>query len=1024
MKHFTGERRRARELAVQVLFHLEYSDDDPLEAFRLVSENFEMAESVTDFSKVLALGVCDKKANLDRVISGSSKHWRLDRMARLDRIILRLATYEMMFLKDIPPKVSLDEAVEIGKRFGGEDSSRYINGVLDNIFNSLNGETGDMVQYETERNPDDTKEPESIGKGNMKYNPLELEPRWQTHWEKQGIFKAKEDPKKEKYYLLEMFPYPSGKIHIGHVRNYTIGDVVARYKRMCGKNVLHPMGWDAFGMPAENAAIENNTHPARWTYDNIDAMKTQLKRMGFSYDWDRELATCDPEYYRWEQLVFIEMYEKGLAYRKKTHVNWCEKCQTVLANEQVEDGCCWRHPELEVSIKEMNSWFLKITDYADDMLEYCEKLPGWPDRVMSMQKNWIGKSHGAAIRFPMVGREDAIEVFTTRQDTLYGATFMCLAPEHPMVTGFVQGLPQEKEVQDFVDRTLKMDSITRTADFTAKEGVFTGRHCLNPVTREEIPIFVANFVLFDYGTGAIMAVPTHDQRDFEFAKKYDLKLRVVIKPEGSDLDETNMTEAYVDRGILVNSGPFDGQRNLEALDSIADYLEEKGIGHKTVNYRIRDWGISRQRYWGTPIPMIHCEDCGIVPVKKADLPVVLPLDLELRPNGGSPLPFDPSFTETTCPKCNGKARRETDTMDTFVESSWYFDRYACPDYTEGPLDAERVDYWLPVDQYIGGIEHAILHLLYSRFYTRVLKDLGHIKIKEPFTNLLTQGMVCKATQQCPEHGYLYPKEVVEGRCSRCHAEVTDGNIVKMSKSKKNVVDPQALIDRYGADTVRMFCLFASPPDKDLEWSEKGVDGSYRFLQRVWRLVVDHLEELKNVKAYDGTINLAEPLKSVHRKTHETIKKVTSDVENRFHFNTAISAVMELVNETNHFLNGAGKKDALCWSVIRKSIETTVILLSPVVPHITDELWQMMGHEGFLINVVWPSYNEDALKTEKKLIILQVNGKVRSRIEVPALSSEKELETLALADEKVQRHLKGKPVRRVIVVQKKLVNVVV
>jgi leucyl-tRNA synthetase len=1024
MKHFSGERRRARELAVQVLFHLEYSDDDPLEAFRLVSENFEMAESMTDFSKVLALGVCDQKPDLDRVISGSSKHWRLERMARLDRIILRLATYEMMFLKDIPPRVSLDEAVEIGKRFGGEDSGRYINGVLDNIYNSLNRETGALRHSDTELDFDNANEPESIGKGNMKYNPLELEPRWQTHWEKQGIFKAKEDPEKEKYYLLEMFPYPSGKIHIGHVRNYTIGDVVARYKKMCGKNVLHPMGWDAFGMPAENAAIENNTHPARWTYENIDAMKTQLKRMGFSYDWDRELATCDPEYYRWEQLVFIEMYEKGLAYRKKTHVNWCEKCQTVLANEQVEDGCCWRHPELEVSIKEMNSWFLKITDYAEDMLGYCEKLPGWPDRVMSMQKNWIGKSHGAAIRFPMVGAESAIEVFTTRQDTLYGATFMCLAPEHPMVSEIIEGLPQEKAVLDFVDRTLKMDSITRTADFTAKEGVFTGRHCLNPVTREEIPIFVANFVLFDYGTGAIMAVPTHDQRDFEFAKKYDLKLRVVIKPEDSDLDEKNMTEAYVDRGILVNSGPFDGQRNLEALDSIADYLEKNGIGHKTVNYRIRDWGISRQRYWGAPIPMIHCEECGIIPVKKEDLPVVLPLDLDMRPNGGSPLPFDPSFTETTCPKCNRKARRETDTMDTFVESSWYFDRYACPDYQEGPLDAERVDYWLPVDQYIGGIEHAILHLLYSRFYTRVLKDLGHIKIKEPFTNLLTQGMVCKATQQCPEHGYLYPMEVVEGRCSRCHEDVTDGNIVKMSKSKKNVVDPQELIDRYGADTVRMFCLFASPPDKDLEWSEKGVDGSYRFLQRVWRLVVEHLEELKKVNAYDGKTDLKEPIKSVHRKTHETIKKVTSDVENRFHFNTAISAVMELVNETNHFLNGDGKKDATCWSVIRKSIETTVILLSPVVPHITDELWQMMGHEGFLLNVAWPTYDEDALKTEKKLIILQVNGKVRSRIEVPASSSEKELEALALADEKVQRHLKGKPVKRIIVVQKKLVNVVI
>ena len=1024
MKHFTGERRRARELAVQVLFHLEYSDDDPLTAFRLITENFETAESLADFTKALIRGVCDKKSDLDRVISRSSKHWRLERMARLDRSILRLATYEMMFLKDIPPRVSIDEALEIGKKFGGEDSSRYINGVLDNIFNTLDALAAEETSRGAEHNVNEKTEPESIGKGDMKYNPLELEPRWQRHWEKTGVFKATEDPSKEKYYLLEMFPYPSGKIHIGHVRNYTIGDVVARYKKMCGKNVLHPMGWDAFGMPAENAAIENNTHPARWTYENIAAMKTQLKRMGFSYDWDRELATCDPDYYRWEQLVFLEMYEKGLAYRKKTHVNWCEKCQTVLANEQVEDGCCWRHPEQEVSIKEMNSWFLKITDYADDMLDYCEKLPGWPERVMSMQKNWIGKSHGAAIRFPMVGSGDAIEVFTTRQDTLYGATFMCLAPEHPMVKDIIKGLPQENEVLDFVNRTLKMDTFMRTADFTAKEGVFTGRHCLNPVTREEIPIFVANFVLFDYGTGAIMAVPTHDQRDFEFARKYGLKLRVVIKPEDSDLNEDQMTQAYVDQGILVNSGPFNGQKNLEALDNIADYLEKQGIGHKTVNYRIRDWGISRQRYWGAPIPMIHCDTCGIVPVKKEDLPVVLPLDLDMRSNGGSPLPFEPSFYETTCPKCNGPAKRETDTMDTFVESSWYFDRYACPDYQDGPLDAKRVDYWMPVDQYIGGIEHAILHLLYSRFYTRVLKDLGHIKIKEPFTNLLTQGMVCKATQACPEHGYLYPKEAVDGRCTRCGLEVTDGNIVKMSKSKKNVVDPQELIDRYGADTVRMFCLFASPPDKDLEWSEQGVEGSHRFLQRVWRLVLDHLEDLKKVSVHDGKTELEEPLKSVHRKTHETIKKVTSDIENRFHFNTAISAVMELVNETNQFLNNDEKKDVTAWSVVRKSIETTIILLSPVVPHITEELWRMMGYEGLLLEVPWPDYDEDALKTETRLIILQVNGKVRSRIEISVSSSEKEIEALALADEKVQRHVKGKPVKRVIVVQKKLVNVVV
>ncbi|RLC19954.1 MAG: leucine--tRNA ligase, partial [Deltaproteobacteria bacterium] len=739
----------------------------------------------------------------------------------------------------------------------------------------------------------------------MKYNPREIEARWQAFWEKENLFRAVEDPSREKYYLLEMFPYPSGKIHMGHVRNYTIGDVVARYKRMCGLNVLHPMGWDAFGMPAENAAIENNTHPAAWTYNNIAAMKRQLKRMGFSYDWEREFATCDPEYYRWEQLVFLRMYEKGLAYKKRTHVNWCDKCQSVLANEQVENGCCWRHTDQEVTIKEMDSWFLKITDYAEEILEYCGKLPGWPDRVLTMQRNWIGKSFGAIIRFPMVGSDEVVEVFTTRQDTVFGATFMCFAPEHPMIRDMVKGLPQEDEVLRFVERTLKVDTYMRTADFTAKEGVFTGRYCLNPVTDEKIPIFVANFVLADYGTGAIMAVPTHDQRDFEFAKKYDLPLRVVIKPPDRDLDEETMTEAYVEEGILVNSGPFNGERNLAALDRIAEYLESRGLGHKTVNYRLRDWGISRQRYWGAPIPIIYCEKCGTVPVPEKDLPVVLPTDLDMRPNGGSPLPFEPSFYETECPVCGGKARRETDTMDTFVESSWYFDRYASPSYGEGPLEAEKVDYWMPVDQYIGGIEHAILHLLYSRFYTRVLRDFGYLKVSEPFTNLLTQGMVCKETEACPEHGYLYPTEVKDGRCVHCGAEVVIGNTVKMSKSKKNVVDPQELIDRYGADTVRMFCLFASPPEKDLEWSDQGVEGSYRFLHRLWRLVSDHLDEITGVPAYDGKAPLSDAVKGVYRKTHQTIRKVTADIENRFHFNTAISAVMELVNEINQFLNAAG-----------------------------------------------------------------------------------------------------------------------
>jgi leucyl-tRNA synthetase len=754
-------------------------------------------------------------------------------------------------------------------------------------------------------------------------------------------------------------------------------------------------------------------------------MRSQLKRMGFSYDWDREFATCNPEYYRWEQLFFLKMYEKGLAYKKRTHVNWCDRCQTVLAKEQVENGCCWRHTDQEVVLKEMDSWFLKITAYADEILEYCEKLPGWPERVLAMQRNWIGKSHGAIIRFPLVGSEEVIEVYTTRQDTLFGATFMCFAPEHPMLKTLVKGLPQEKEVNAFIDRTLKVDSFIRTADFTVKEGVFTGRYCLNPVTEEEIPIYVANFVLFDYGTGAIMAVPTHDQRDFEFAKKYDLRLRVVIKPEqDSNLTEETMTEAYEEPGILVNSGPFNGQRNLDALDSIAEYLESKGMGHKTANFRLRDWNISRQRYWGAPIPMITCDKCGMVPVPEKDLPVLLPLDLEMRPQGGSPLPFEASFYEVACPACGGKGKRDTDTMDTFVESSWYFDRYTCPDYDEGPLDSNQVDYWMPVDQYIGGIEHAILHLLYSRFYTRVLRDFGYLKVAEPFTNLLTQGMVCKETQECPKHGYVFPDEVKDDRCIRCDSEVMTGNTVKMSKSKRNVVDPEQLINRYGADTVRMFCLFASPPERDLEWNDQGVEGSFRFLNRVWRLLEENLKEISQADVYAGEETLSGPMKGLHRKTHQTIKKVTNDVEDRFHFNTAISAVMELVNEINKCLSSAEVEGKLPWSVVREAVEMVVLLLSPVVPHMTEEMWRMLGHDESLLEVSWPSYRTDALEVEKRLIILQVNGKVRSRIEVPASLGDKEVEKEALKNERIQSFIGDKTVKRVIVVPNKLVNVVI
>jgi leucyl-tRNA synthetase len=994
---------------------MEYSPGEPEAAFQLVCDSFDSPSSIRPFSKRLVLGVWEKRVDLDQTIRGSSENWRLERMSRLDRNILRLGLFELLYMKDIPPKVTIDEAVELAKQYGAEESGAFINGILDRIYSDLR-----------KKGRSDLSGPSGeIGGQSLssKYNPHEIEKKWQAYWEKEGLFKVVEDPAKEKYYLMEMFPYPSGKIHMGHARNYTIGDVVARYKRMCGKNVLHPMGWDAFGLPAENAALENDTHPAQWTYANIENMRSQLKRMGFSYDWDRELATCDPAYYRWEQLVFLRMYAQGLAYKKKTYVNWCDNCQTVLAKEQVENGCCWRHPDQEVTVKEMDSWFFRITKYAEELLDYCDKLPGWPERVLTMQRNWIGKSYGCIIRFPVAEDDEVIEVYTTRQDTLFGATFLCFAPEHPRLRQLVKGRPQEKEVLAFIARTLKMDSYIRTADFTVKEGVFTGRYCINPMTEEKIPIYVANFVLFDYGTGAVMAVPTHDQRDFEFAKKYDLNLRVVIKPFDQDLNEDTMTEAYLEEGVLVHSGPFDGQRSVDALDGIAEYLKSKGLGYKTLNFRLKDWNISRQRYWGAPIPMIYCDQCGMVPVPEEDLPVILPTSLEMRPNGGSPLPFEPTFFETECPACQGPARRETDTMDTFVESSWYFARYTSPDYDQGPVDAQRVDYWMPVDQYIGGIEHAILHLLYARFYTRILRDFGYLRVNEPFANLLTQGMVCKETQACPTHGYLHPREVTENRCVHCQADVMIGNTLKMSKSKKNVVEPEELIERYGADTVRVFCLFASPPERDLEWSDQGVEGCSRFLKRVWRLVVDHLAGITSLPAYTGNGSLPVEERDLHRKTHATIRKVSADIEGRFHFNTAISAVMELVNEVNRYLNNRSEQAEAGWPVVREAVEATVVLLAPVVPHIAEEMWRLLGGDESLLNVPWPTYREEALQVDRKLIVLQVNGKVRSRIELPTTYSEEEIEAEALKDERVRRFVGDKPIKKVIVVRDKLVNVV-
>ncbi len=856
-----------------------------------------------------------------------------------------------------------------------------------------------------------------------KYNPRKIEEKWQDYWDRNKTFTVFEDTTKEKYYLLEMFPYPSGRIHMGHVRNYTIGDVVARYMKMRGYNVLHPIGWDSFGMPAENAAIEHGIPPAKWTNENIDSMKVQLKRMGFSYDWDREISTCEPDYYRWEQLFFLWMYEKGLAYKKGGSVNWCPTCKTVLANEQVEAGLCWRCGS-EVTEQYFDQWFFRITNYVEELLDYCDKLPGWPERVLTMQKNWIGKSHGCELVFPMADSGDVIKVFTTRQDTIFGATFMLIAAEHPLVMQLAAGKPVEGDVKAFVERVKKQDRMMRTSDYYEKEGVFLDAYCLNPVTNKRMPIYAANFVLADYGTGCVMAVPTHDQRDFEFAEKYGLEKIVVIQNPDEPLDAATMTEAYVDEGILINSGKFDGMKNLKALEDIAEYLESLGRGRKTIEYRLRDWGISRQRYWGAPIPMINCEKCGVVPVPEADLPVVLPKDVALTGEGESPLGKVDSFVHVTCPNCGGPARRETDTMDTFVESSWYFARYCSAHNDEKPgLDRGQTDYWLPVDQYIGGIEHAIMHLLYARFYTKMLRDFGVLGVDEPFSNLLTQGMVCKETMRCREHGYLLPEEVRDGKCVHCDREVTIGKTEKMSKSLKNVVDPNYIIEEYGADTARMFCLFASPPERDLEWSDQGVDGSFRFLSRVWRIIIDYLDDIKRLAPFDGGEELDGDLKILRKKTHQTIKKVTTDIEDRFHFNTAISAVMELVN-TLYQTRRPEAGDTKAFSVIRETVEDIIIILSPIVPHITEELWETIGGAQRLSETPWPSFDQQVAAEEEITIVVQVNGKVRSRLQVSASESDDTIKELALNDGKIKQFIGDKQVIKEIYVPKKLVNIVI
>lgn len=816
------------------------------------------------------------------------------------------------------------------------------------------------------------------------FEPQKIEKKWQQIWADKKLYEIKEDPNKEKFYVLEMFPYPSGRIHMGHVRNYTIGDVVARYKRTRGFNVLHPIGWDAFGLPAENAAIENRVHPAKWTYQNISQMKDQLKRLGFSYDWTREIATCDPEYYRWEQWFFNRLYEKGLVYKKTSYVNWDPLDQTVLANEQVIDGKGWRSGAV-VERREIPQWFLKIGEYADELLEDIEKLEGWPDAVKTMQSNWIGKSTGVEAIFEIDELDYEIKIFTTRPDTIMGVTYLAVAPEHHLA---IEISKDNKQVSEFIKECTKSTVSEADIETIEKKGLPLGTNAIHPISGEKIPVWVANFVLMSYGTGAVMSVPAHDQRDWEFAKKYDLPIKQVIFPNKSeqfDLEES----AFVEKGVLKNSDRFDDLTSEDAFGAIADYFEEIGKGSRQINYRLRDWGISRQRYWGAPIPIIYCDSCGEMPVPDDQLPVSLPLEIEFDGKDIPSLSKIESFINTKCPKCGSDAKRETDTMDTFVESSWYFLRYASPDFDKGMFEEKKVRYWLPVDQYIGGIEHAILHLLYSRFFTKALRDVGLTDLDEPFTNLLTQGMVVK-----------------------------DG--AKMSKSLGNVVDPDDMIKKYGADTVRIFMLFASPVQRDLDWSNEGIEGSYRFLSRVWRLISENISDIKNVEFENiETGNISKDSKSLLIKTNQTIKKVTEDLE-RFQFNTAIAALMELLNEVSRF-NVSSDEDK---SVLKNSIVSIVRLLYPFAPHISQELWEELGFSEDLVDLQWIDWKDELIETDEINIVIQVNGKVRSQILMDPDSNQEQIKEAALSDEKIVSYIEGKEIRKVIVVPKKLINIVI
>jgi leucyl-tRNA synthetase len=857
------------------------------------------------------------------------------------------------------------------------------------------------------------------------YKPQTIEKKWQEQWTADRAFEVTEDPSKPKFYCLEMFAYPSGHAHMGHVRNYTMGDVVARMKRMRGFNVLHPFGWDAFGLPAENAAIKNNTHPETWTLDNIAHMKGQLQRLGISYAWDREIATCLPEYYHWNQWIFLKMLERELAYRKRSTVNWCPSCQTVLANEQVVEGACWRCGSI-VETRDLEQWFFKITHYADELLSGMRELGQWPDKVLTMQRNWVGRSEGARIRFAVEPtgssafsasdhesrtadidhRPSDIEVFTTRIDTIYGANFIVLAPEHPIVQQFANESPDPVAFRTKVAKFTSQDRSARLTGEVEKEGFDTGRKAVNPFTGKPVPIWIANFVLADYGTGAVMGVPGHDERDFEFARKYSLPVTVVVQKADAPLDAATMTEAHAGEGFLVNSGEWNGLPWEEANRKMTEAAEKRGIGNRTVQYRLKDWGISRQRYWGTPIPVVYCPKDGMVGVPYDQLPVKLPRITEFTGRGDSPLAQVPEFVNTTCPECGGPARRETDTMDTFVDSSWYFFRFCDPKDGEMPFEPEKVGYWGPVDFYIGGVEHAILHLIYSRFFTRVFRDLGMTPLGEPFTALLTQGMVLK-----------------------------DGEV--MSKSKGNVVDPDAMIEKYGADALRLYVVFVAPPEKEIEWSDAGIEGSWRFLARVWRLT-DSLRETIGGEGIPSpsTLELNESERALRRKTHETIKRVTIDLDPRVHLNTAVSAMMELVNELYAFCSASkclslGEDVAVgtvappsTIAVLKEAVEALLRMLSPFVPHMCEELWESLGHTGGIVAAGWPVYDEAVAKAEEIVVPVQINGKLRARLTVPADITDDQLRERALSDPQVLPHVQGKEIKKVVIVRGKLVSIVV